>query len=181
LLLALVGPNTPLSEIALWLAISGIGQGLFLAPNTSAVMSAVPAEDSGTSSGLIATTRVVGQTLSVAIAGAVFVGLGGAAAGAALIVGRTSGSLFDPVLDNTFLSAMHAALLVSGVLAAAGATISLAGVVGLRSVRPRHSRGRSGWGSAETRPARTSPSIVESDLASFDRATDCRADLAHSS
>jgi EmrB/QacA subfamily drug resistance transporter len=80
-LLALVGVTTPLSQIALWLAVSGIGQGLFLAPNTSAVMSAVPAEDSGTSSGLIATTRVVGQTLSVAIAGAVFVGLGGASAG----------------------------------------------------------------------------------------------------
>jgi EmrB/QacA subfamily drug resistance transporter len=181
LLLALVDLNTPLSEIALWLAISGIGQGLFLSPNTSAVMSAVPAEDSGTSSGLIATTRVVGQTLSVAIAGAVFVGLGGAAAGAALIVGRTSGSLFDPVLDNTFLGAMHAALSVGGLLAAAGAAISLAGLVGLRSVRARQPRGRSGWGSAETRPARTSPSIVESDLASFDRANHRKGDLAHSS
>jgi EmrB/QacA subfamily drug resistance transporter len=128
-LLALIGVSTPLMQIALWLAVSGIGQGLFLSPNTSAVMSAVPAEESGTASGLIATTRVVGQALSVAIAGAVFIGLGGAAAGAALVAGGTSGSTADPELDNTFLAAMHAALFVSGLLAGAGAAISLAGLV----------------------------------------------------
>jgi MFS family permease len=137
-LLALVGVTTPLSQIALWLAVSGIGQGLFLAPNTSAVMSAVPAEDSGTSSGLIATTRVVGQTLSVAIAGAVFVGLGGASAGALLVARGLSGSTVDRALDNTFLTAMHAALSVSGLLAVGGAAISLAGLV-RRSVRAEHS------------------------------------------
>jgi hypothetical protein len=106
---------------------SGIGQGLFLSPNTQAVMNAVPAERSGTASGLIATTRVVGQALSVAIAGAVFVGLGGAAAGAALAAGGTSGATVVPALDNTFLIALRAALLVSGSLAATGAVISLAG------------------------------------------------------
>ena len=128
-LLAQMGVGTPLLQIALWLAVSGIGQGLFLSPNTSAVMSAVPAEQSGTASGFIATTRVVGQALSVAVAGAVFIGLGGAAAGAAIVAGGASGSTGDPALDNTFLGAMHAALFVSGSLAAAGAAISLAGVV----------------------------------------------------
>ena len=93
----------PLAEIALWLAVSGIGQGLFLSPNTSAVMSAVPAGESGTASGLIAATRVVGQALSVAIAGAVFIGLGGAAAGAAMVAGGTAASTAQPALDDTFL------------------------------------------------------------------------------
>ena len=125
-LLAQIGVSTPPIEIVLWLAVSGIGQGLFLSPNTSAVMSAVPADQSGTASGLIATTRVVGQALSVAIAGAIFVGLGGAAAGAGLVAGGPSAAAADPALDGTFVAAMHAALLVSGLLAAAGAVTSLA-------------------------------------------------------
>jgi EmrB/QacA subfamily drug resistance transporter len=125
-LLALVDVSTPLLEIALWLAISGIGQGLFLSPNTSAVMSAVPADQSGTASGLIATTRVVGQALSVAIAGALFIGLGGAAAGAALVAGGASTQTADTALVGTFIAAMHAALFTGGLLAAAGAVMSLA-------------------------------------------------------
>jgi hypothetical protein len=86
-------------------------------------MSAVPADQSGTASGLIATTRVVGQALSVAIGGAIFIGLGGAAAGASLVAGAPSTA--DAALDHTFIAAMHAALLVSGLLAAAGAITSL--------------------------------------------------------
>jgi EmrB/QacA subfamily drug resistance transporter len=142
-LLARVGVTTSFSDIVLWLALSGIGQGLFLSPNTSAVMSAVPADQSGTASGLIATTRVVGQALSVAIAGAIFVGLGGAAAGAALVALVASGgptSATGIALEGTFVAAMRAALLVSGLLAAAGAVTSLArsrpGLVDARAPRP---------------------------------------------
>jgi EmrB/QacA subfamily drug resistance transporter len=125
-LLARTGVATPLAEIGLWLAVSGMGQGLFLSPNTRAIMSAVPAGETGTASGLIAATRVVGQALSVAIAGAVFIGLGGAAAGEAIVAGGTAASTGFPALDDTFLAAMHAALLVSGSLAAIGAAISIA-------------------------------------------------------
>jgi EmrB/QacA subfamily drug resistance transporter len=126
IVLAGVGVQTALPSIAIWLTVSGVGQGLFLSPNTRDVMSAVPRERSGEASGLIATTRVVGQTLSVAIAGALFVGLGGAAAGARLVSGGGSTAGGAPALDGTFLTALHAALLVSGLLAAAGALVSLA-------------------------------------------------------
>ncbi|HEV7605175.1 MAG TPA: MFS transporter, partial [Candidatus Limnocylindrales bacterium] len=122
-MLAQIGVTTSPVQIVLWLAVSGIGQGLFLSPNTSAVMSAVPADESGTASGLIATTRVIGQALAVAIAGAIFIGLGGAAAGAALEAGGASAT--DAALQGTFVTAMRAALLVSGLLAAAGALTSL--------------------------------------------------------
>jgi EmrB/QacA subfamily drug resistance transporter len=124
-LLATIGVSTTPVDIVVLLAVSGIGQGLFLSPNTTAVMSAVPATQSGTASSLIATTRVVGQALSVAIAGAIFIGLGGAAAGAALAGGASTGPA-ETTLDGTFLTAMHAALLVSGLMAAAGAATSLA-------------------------------------------------------
>jgi hypothetical protein len=106
------------------LAVSGIGQGLFLSPNTTAIMSAVPADQSNIASALFATTRAVAQALSVAIAGAVYVGLGGAAAGAALVAGVPTGPA-EVALDGTFIVAMRAALLVSGVMAAAGAVLSL--------------------------------------------------------
>lgn len=122
-LLAQVGVATSLLEIALWLAVCGIGQGLFISPNTSAVMNAVRADQSGVASGLIATTRAVGQSLSVAIAGAAFIGLGGAAAGAALVAGVPTGSA-AAALDGTFLAALRAALLISGVMAVAGAVTS---------------------------------------------------------
>jgi EmrB/QacA subfamily drug resistance transporter len=134
-LLATIGTSTPIAFVVLALAISGIGQGLFLSPNTRAVMSGMPAEQSGTASGLIATTRVVGQALSVAIAGAVFIGLGGAAAGAALVANGAGGSAGGQALDDTFLAAFHAALVVSGTLAAAGAITSLARLVRRPSVR----------------------------------------------
>lgn len=123
-LLAQVGVSTSLLEVVLWLAISGIGQGLFLSPNASSIMSAVPADQSSIASGLIATTRAVAQGLSVAIAGAVFIGLGGAAAGAALVAGVPTGPA-DVALEGTFIAAMRAALLVSGLMAAAGAVTSL--------------------------------------------------------
>jgi DHA2 family multidrug resistance protein-like MFS transporter len=118
--LAQIGVTTSPLGIVVWLGLSGIGQGLFLAPNTTAVMSAVPADQSSTASGLIATTRVVGQALSVAIAGAIFIGLGGAAAGATLVAGGPSAAL-----EGTFIAAMHAAVFVSGLLAASGAVLSL--------------------------------------------------------
>ncbi len=124
-LLTQIGTETSPVELALPLAISGIGQGIFLAPNTREVMNAVPAEESGRASGLIATTRVVAQSLSVAIAGAIFAGLGGAAAGATLVAGGLT-STGGMTLDGTFLVAMHAALFVCGLMAAVGALINLA-------------------------------------------------------
>jgi EmrB/QacA subfamily drug resistance transporter len=123
-LLARVGADTSFAEIALWLALSGIGQGLFISPNTTAVMSGVPRDQTSMASGLIATTRAVGQALSVAIAGATFIGFGGAAAGAALSVGAPTAAAVA-ALDGTFLDALRAALLISGVFAATGAILSL--------------------------------------------------------
>jgi EmrB/QacA subfamily drug resistance transporter len=128
-LLSLIGTATSPFEVGLWLAISGVGQGLFIAPNTREVMNALPSEESGRASGLIATTRVVAQSLSVAISGAVFAGLGGAAAGASLVTGGPP-TADEIIVQGTFLGAMHAALLVSGFMAAAGAAIALTARLG---------------------------------------------------
>src|SRR6266516_2350195 len=67
------------------LVLTGAGQGLFMTPNARALMNAAPTSEQGESSGLLATGRVLGQSLSVALAGAIFAGLGGAEAGRTLI------------------------------------------------------------------------------------------------
>ena len=135
-LLTSIDTDTSPLEIGLWLAISGVGQGLFLSPNTREVMNALPSDQSGRASSLIATTRVVAQSLSVAVAGAVFAGLGGAAAGATLVGGTTLAATDGAALDGTFLTAMHAAILVSGLIAAAGAAINLVARLRYPEARP---------------------------------------------
>ncbi len=128
LLLAQLGPDASPLDISWRLAISGLGQGLFQSPNTRTVMGAAPADQSGTISGLVATTRVVAQSLSVAIAGAVFTGLGGAAAAVTLIAGRASGggtAAEIVALQAQFLRALHATIVVCGALAALGILTTL--------------------------------------------------------
>jgi EmrB/QacA subfamily drug resistance transporter len=128
LLLTQLGPDASPFDIAWRLAVSGMGQGLFQSPNTRTIMGAAPAAQSGTVSGLVATTRVVGQSLSVAVAGAVFTGLGGAAAGAALAARRASAAgtaAQTAVLQAEFLHALRAAVVVCGALAALGVLTAL--------------------------------------------------------
>ena len=121
--------------IAWRLGLAGVGQGLFQAPNTRALMDAAPATEQGAASGLLATSRIAGQALSVAVAGAVFLGLGGSA-GAALLALRTSGAHptgpAAEALESTFLRGLHASLTVCAGFAALGALAAL--------VRGRESR-----------------------------------------
>ena len=53
------------------LVVLGIGQGLFMSPNSSAVLGAVPRARVGTASGTLAQMRVDGQALGIAISAAV--------------------------------------------------------------------------------------------------------------
>jgi EmrB/QacA subfamily drug resistance transporter len=105
------------------LLLTGFGQGLFMSPNARALMNAAPAGEQGESSGLLATGRVLGQSFSVALAGAIFTGLGGAEAGQALINARThqSGAASEIAATQLkFLAGFHAALLVCAGIAAVG-------------------------------------------------------------
>ena len=105
------------------LVITGLGQGIFQSPNSRALMNAAPADEQGESSGLLATGRVVGQSLSVALAGAIFASCGGATAGRMLAAPAPSGTLAASeinALQQTFLSSLRAALLVCAAIAAVG-------------------------------------------------------------
>jgi MFS family permease len=129
LLLARLDAHSSTWDIVWRLALVGIGQGLFQAPNTRALMEAAPATEQGGASGLLATARITGQALSVAVAGAVFLGLGGSA-GASLLAHRASGAahLGGPAtqqLQATFLHGLHAALTMCSAFAAVGSLAAL--------------------------------------------------------
>jgi MFS family permease len=105
------------------LVLIGVGQAMFQSPNNSALMGAAPRERQGIASGFLATGRVVGQSLSVALAGAIFAGLGGATAGLALTTHQQTTAL--SVLQQTFVSSFHSTFLVCASIAAVGIFMSL--------------------------------------------------------
>ena len=110
-------------EIIWPLVLTGVGQGLFMTPNARALMNAAPTNEQGESSGLLATSRVLGQSLSVALGGAIFAGLGGAEAGRALLEARTNHSVVEGAISAMqlrFLTGFQTALLVCAGIAAAG-------------------------------------------------------------
>jgi MFS family permease len=66
-LLILIPVNFTYWQFALVLFMSGVGSGLFSAPNTSAIMSSVPPRDRGQASGMRATFMNSGQVLSIGL------------------------------------------------------------------------------------------------------------------
>lgn len=67
--LAGIQPDSSLGRVLPAFALFGLGLGLFMAPNNSAVMSSVPAARRGVASGLLGTVRYMGQSLGVALGG----------------------------------------------------------------------------------------------------------------
>jgi MFS family permease len=103
-----VATDVPLGWLLAAYAIFGTGFGLVNAPITNAAVSGMPRAQAGVASAIATTSRQVGQTLGVAIAGAVIAsGAGGAAVGTA--------ALYPPAW--WLLSAAGAGVTVLGVLA----------------------------------------------------------------
>jgi EmrB/QacA subfamily drug resistance transporter len=123
-LISQLNAQSSLGDIIWRLMVTGVGQALFQSPNNSALMGAAPRNRQGVASGFLATGRVVGQSISVALAGAIFTSLGGAIAGALLIQGRIPAAA-TASLENTFTTAFHTTFIVCAALAALGIFTSL--------------------------------------------------------
>jgi EmrB/QacA subfamily drug resistance transporter len=123
--------NTKL-DVVLRLMLAGFGQALFQSPNNSALLGAAPANRQGLASGLLATGRVIGQSLSVACAGAVFAALGGTWAGQMLLARAGDQAAAQAV----FLHAFSGTMQVLAGFAALAAVTSL--VRGREARSPRH-------------------------------------------
>lgn len=99
--------------VTIALAVFGIGQGIFAAPNNSAIMGAAPHTALGAAGGILSVVRALGTSIGVALA-------------SALLSWRITASL-DPTGNRSevYLSAVHDALLVFMILALLAAAISL--------------------------------------------------------
>jgi EmrB/QacA subfamily drug resistance transporter len=120
-LLSQLNAQSSIWDIIWPLMVTGLGQGIFQAPNTRAIMGAAPLDQQGVASGILATGRVVGQSLSVALAGAIFASLGGAAAGTLLATqAHTLSPASISALQATFVTSFRTAFLVCAGLAVLG-------------------------------------------------------------
>ncbi len=100
-------PSTPVGLIVANLIFLGIGFALFSSPNMSAMMGAVEKHQYGLASGLVATMRLLGQMLSMAVATVVL----------ALLVGRVA---IVPENYDRFLLSVQTVFIISAVLCLAG-------------------------------------------------------------
>ena len=114
--------GSSLFDIVWPLVVTGFGQALFQPPNNNAILSSVPPQRLGIASGFLNTVRVLGQSSSVAVSGAIFASLGGAQAGAAL-----SQKLGLPAaqLQAVFIHAFRVAMLTCMTIASIGVFTSL--------------------------------------------------------
>lgn len=125
-LVSQLNAQSSLLDIIWRLLVIGIGQALFQSPNNSALMGSAPRTQQGVASGFLATGRVVGQSISVALAGAIFVSLGGAVAGA--LLSRTTlpmSAISLAALQHTFAVSFHTTFIVCSTIAALGVFTSL--------------------------------------------------------
>lgn len=127
-LISQLNATSSIFDIIWRLVVIGLGQAMFQSPNNSALMGAAPRGQQGSAAGFLATGRVIGQSMSVALAGAVFASVGGAVAGGALVALRHGGNASpgqEAALQQTFIEGFHAAFIVCAGIAAIGVLTSL--------------------------------------------------------
>jgi EmrB/QacA subfamily drug resistance transporter len=101
------------------LLIGGVGMATVMAPTTAAVMGSVPVEASGVGSAILNSMRQVGGALGIAVMGAIM-----------------AARIGDERTPEAFVDGFSTTLLVSGLIALAGAVIAAATVRKVRHVSP---------------------------------------------
>jgi len=114
LLLAMtIGPDAPIWILGLELALVGAGFGVFITPNSTAVMGSVAPAQFGLASGMIASMRTLGMAVSMTSVTLIF----------SLFMGDAP---FSQELMNPFLTSLRAGFSVFAVFSCLGLLISLA-------------------------------------------------------
>lgn len=123
-----LGVHTPYWQSALWLAVVGIGSGMFNSPNTAAMMGAVPAQRRGIAAGARTLVQNTGAVLSIAFVLAIVTSSVPKATLFAVFSGLAHG-LSEQKLQP-FIHNMHVALWVLATTSLLGAFVCL--------LRPSH-------------------------------------------
>src|SRR5665811_2174043 len=109
-----------LPDLVWRLMLLGLGQGLFMRPNSSAVLCSVPRPRVGTASGTLAQMRVNGQALGIALSGAIV------ATRLPVHLAELGGGAPSAALRNVALAgAIHDAFVVAAVVCCVGIVTSL--------------------------------------------------------
>jgi EmrB/QacA subfamily drug resistance transporter len=104
--LAQLAPDSPQNQVALGLAMVGLGTGIFTTPNTNALMGSAPRHRQGVAAGVMATARNTGMALGVGLAGAIF-----------STVQSSGGTLFSAISAGFFAAS------IAGILGAITAAV----------------------------------------------------------
>jgi MFS family permease len=72
-----LGPDSGEARVILWLGTVGLGTGIFISPNSSALMGSAPREQQGAAGAIMAESRVLGMFVGVALATAIYHAAGG--------------------------------------------------------------------------------------------------------
>ena len=100
------------------LALVGLGTAIFLPPNSSAAMTAVPPKRRGIAAGTVAAARNLGMVMGVALAGAVF------NAHFHVLSDGLSLKVYRPGLEPIFMSSFRYAVAAGGIVALIGALLA---------------------------------------------------------
>ncbi len=112
MVLALMDFDTSFYTIAGTLVMLGIGFALFSSPNMNAIMGAVSPRHYGTASGTVATMRLIGQMVSMALVTVIF----------SMMIGKTA---ISPTNYEQFLKSMQFCLVIFTGLCTVGIAFSL--------------------------------------------------------
>ncbi|HEY9247037.1 MAG TPA: MFS transporter, partial [Candidatus Methanoperedens sp.] len=98
--LGFLSTSSNFMDVALRMAVFGLGTGLFQAPNNSIIMSSLPKERLGIAAGTLGTMRNLGMVIGVAISGAVF----------------STRYVFYGNIESSFLPALRDTYIVSAII-----------------------------------------------------------------
>ena len=106
LLLSRLNAESSSLQVVSGLAVAGLGTGVFISPNSSALMGAAPRNRQGIASGVLASARNVGMVIGVGLAGA--------------ILTSVMGPVETGISNDILIRAVSAALVVASGVATVG-------------------------------------------------------------
>ncbi len=108
-----------LPDLTWRLVLLGAGQGMFMSPNSSAVLGSVPRRRVGTASGTLAQVRVTGQSLGIALSAAIV------ATRLPVHVAQLAGTSAAALEGDALAAAIHDAFVVAAAICCVGIATSL--------------------------------------------------------